>query len=118
MIKHKFAAIVCIFLFILIIVSIGYPGRFQSLSIPSTSEVSIGTQSKDSAWTWNLDKENNSFSAIDTTTGYTYSGDLAILPNGYLELTITSTSDPHIAIPESVFGHEISNTAFWFSLIS
>ena len=51
----------------------------------------LGTQSPGDVWNWTIGVSE--FSAENETLGYTYSGDVEQLGNGFLKLTISSTTD-------------------------
>lgn len=70
-----------------------------------------GTQGPGDVWTWILYGGQQSFFAENETLGYTYEGDYATLPNGFLKLTILSTTEPNMTTPAVAYAVEIPNTA-------
>lgn len=90
------------------IASLGACGGGGGGNAASSSTTYIGTQTPGDVWSWTINSD--SFSAKNLTTSYSYSGSKAVLPSGFLKLTITSTTDPNMTVPESVYALEYPNT--------
>jgi hypothetical protein len=92
--------------------SIGLPDNIVHQSSTSSEPVVyMSTLSKDDAWTWILNKENSSFSAINETSGFHYAGDFSRRPDGFLKMTINSTTDPGLTTSGLEYAYEIADTA-------
>lgn len=73
----------------------------------------FGTQSPGDAWSWTITKDANgsgTFSAVNSTTGKHYSGDVVTLSNKFLQLTVTVTDDSG-AVGGIAYAIEFPNTA-------
>ncbi|MBS1718745.1 MAG: hypothetical protein JSS72_13535 [Armatimonadetes bacterium] len=69
----------------------------------------LGTQRPGDVWSWTLNADT--FTATNSTLGYTYSGTKSTLSTGFLKLTITSTNDPGVTVGQSAYALEYPNTA-------
>jgi hypothetical protein len=73
----------------------------------------LGTQSPGDVWSWTIAKDSSgsgTFLATDSTTGKTYSGNVATLPNKFLRLSITASSDSG-AVGSIAYAIEFPGTA-------
>lgn len=80
----------------------------------SRTSTYLGTQSPGDVWRWTITMINGSgiCDAINETTGYTYSCRVTTLPNKFLKLTITATTDPNITtLPAYAYALEFPDTA-------
>ncbi len=85
-----------------------------TVALPSTA-IYVGTQSPGDYWLWTETTNNGSvtFSAVNNTKGFNYSGSLTLLTgnsSGFSELNITSSTDPNITTPTSAYELEIPST--------
>jgi len=70
-----------------------------------------GTQSPGDFWTWTLNRGNGRFDAKNEVTTYTYTGSYVNLPNGFLKITITDTTDPNSTAGDIFYAYELPGTA-------
>jgi hypothetical protein len=75
----------------------------------------VGTQSPGDYWSWTETTDNGSvtFTALNNTKDFNYSGSLTSLAgnsSGFSELNITSSTDPNITTPTSAYELEIPST--------
>lgn len=79
---------------------------------PRTSTY-LGTQNPGDVWSWTIEMDGStgSFSATNETLGYDYAGDVDTLPNDFLRLTVTSTTEPGMSIPAVAYAIEVPDTA-------
>jgi hypothetical protein len=85
-----------------------------TVALPSTA-IYVGTQSPGDYWSWTETTNNGSvtFTAVNNTKGFNYSGSLTSLTgnsSGFSELNITSSTDPNITTPTSAYELEIPST--------
>jgi hypothetical protein len=74
-----------------------------------TSAISyLGTQSPGDYWDWTLG--SGTFSAIDNTTGNTYSGTSTLVPSGFYKLSVTTSTDS-AAVGNSAYAFEVPGVA-------
>ncbi|GMR18657.1 MAG: hypothetical protein BMS9Abin33_1089 [Gammaproteobacteria bacterium] len=74
----------------------------------------MGTQAPGDVWSWTITTGSGgtgTFSASNDTLGYTYSGDVETLANGFLKLTITATTEPGLIPPAVAYALEFPDTA-------
>ena len=73
----------------------------------------LGTQNPGDVWTWTLvmDGSIGTFSATNETLDYDYSGDVDTLPNDFLRLTVTTSTEPGMTLPAIAYAIEIPYTA-------
>ena len=68
-------------------------------------------------WSWAIARDasgSGTFSAVNSTSGNTYSGTVVTLSNRSVQLTITATTDSNVVIGSSnatVYAIEFPNTA-------
>lgn len=95
-----------------VIFNLGACGGGNSGNAGSSSSAAsvtyLGTQTPGDVWRWTLNSD--SFTAENKTTNYSYSGSKAVLSSGFLKLTITSTTDPGMTVPQVVYALEYPNT--------
>jgi hypothetical protein len=75
---------------------------------PAAPRIYLGTQSPGDVWRWTL--RASSFDAVNLTTGHAYSGTQSPLPSGFLELTITASTDPGVTPPATAHALEVPDT--------
>ena len=95
----------------------GCGGGSHSSSTGSGGETSNsrsyqGTQSPGDPWHWTITTAGSTWTASNSTTGYTYSGTWSLLSSGFEELTVTQTTDPNVTVPTPLYGLEVPNTMF------
>src|SRR5579864_7172487 len=85
---------------------------------PTNAAISyFGTQSPGDSWSWTITKNSagsGTFSAVNNTSGKTYSGNVVTLSNKFLELTITTTTDSNVTVggaSATAYALEFPNTA-------
>jgi hypothetical protein len=107
-------AVTSILFFLLIASMFQLSGCGGSSSLSSGANLYFGTQSPGDAWSWTITRNSNgsgTFSAINSTSGNTYSGTVLTLSNKFLQLTITATTDSTVAIGSISYAVEFPNTA-------
>ena len=114
MMRKNIVVTSCIFLLVVLFAVLGCGGSNNDSS--SSSSVSsatsyLGTQSPGDVWTWNIDRTAATFSATNEITTYSYSGTVGMLPNDFLLLTVTGTTDPGLTPPALAYAYEVPNTA-------
>jgi hypothetical protein len=79
---------------------------------PRTSSY-LGTQNPGDVWSWTIEMDGStgSFSATNETLDHEYAGDVDTLPNDFLRLTVTSTTEPGMTIPATAYAIEVPDTA-------
>jgi hypothetical protein len=88
-----------------------------SADTSSSSASYFGTQSPGDVWSWTISRGptgSGTFSAVNNTSGNTYSGTVATLPNNFLQLTITATTDGSLVVGSNnatAYAIEFPNTA-------
>lgn len=84
----------------------------DSSSDDGSSRYYLGTQSRGDVWTWTIDttSRTGTFSATNEEDGYDYSGTVETLASGYLELTVTSSTEPGFTAPSTAYALEFPNT--------
>ena len=70
----------------------------------------LGTQSPGDVWTWTIDRDVGTFNATNETLAYTYSGTAATMTNGFLQLTINTSTDPGITPGDIAYAIEVPDT--------
>jgi hypothetical protein len=72
-----------------------------------------GTQSPGDFWSWTIDRGAGTFSAINNTKSFNYSGTLSALAGnpGISKLSVTSTTETGLTPPQSAYMIEVVNTA-------
>ncbi|NNF97886.1 MAG: hypothetical protein HKM93_00765 [Desulfobacteraceae bacterium] len=73
----------------------------------------IGTQSPGDVWSWTITMTGGTgiFDATNETLDYEYAGDVSMLPSGFLNLTITSSTDPDTLPGDRTYALEFPDTA-------
>lgn len=89
-------------------------------SEPIRTSTYLGTQNPGDVWTWTIEINGGtgSFTAINETLGFNYAGNVDLLPNNYLRLTYTSSTEPEWPIPSTGYAFEVPNTALIVKLNS
>jgi hypothetical protein len=101
-------------LFVLLIALTFQLGGCGGNSASSGANSYFGTQSPGDAWSWTITRDSSgsgTFSAIDNTSGSTYSGTVLTLSNKFLQLTIAVTNDSTVAVGSISYAVEFPNTA-------
>jgi len=78
----------------------------------SSTRTYIGTQTPGDVWSWELTTSGGSgtFTAVNETLGYEYSGTVSTLPNRFLELIVTSSTEPGFTAPAEAYALEYPDT--------
>jgi hypothetical protein len=81
----------------------------------SRTSIYVGTQNPGDVWSWTLTMDGSigSFSATNETLGYDYSGDVGILPNDFLRLTVTAATEPGATLPAVAYAYEVPYMALF-----
>ncbi len=91
----------------------GCGGSGSSSSTGSTTQSYFGTASPGDAWQSSITKNssgNGTFTASNQTMGVTYNGTVSTLPNKFLKLTFTSSTDANV-VGKSAYAIEFPGTA-------
>jgi len=73
----------------------------------------LGTQSPGDVWSWTIVVDgggNGTFEATNETLVRNYSGTVSTLPNKYLKLLVTATTDTTLTVPATAYALEVPNT--------
>jgi len=81
-----------------------------------TNNTYQGTQSPGDLWTLTVDDIADTFSATDESTGFNYAGSFTVLPNGFDETTINSSTDPNRPAGTNGYAMEVPGVALVMSL--
>ncbi len=104
----RVALVLCLFL----VPAAGLPacGGGGGGATPDAARDYVGTQSPGDLWTWSV-LPGGTWSAANSTLGYTYAGTWTTLPSSYLELTITETTEPGASVGDKAYALEVPDTA-------
>ena len=100
----------------IVIAAFGWEQNYTvTVTVASTTANYVGTQSPGDYWSWTETTDNGSgtFTALNNTKDFNYSGSLTSLTgnsSGFSELNITSSTDPNITTPTSAYELEIPST--------
>jgi len=112
--KRSPRAPIYVLLVVLAAVSVSILGGCGSSS-SSASTNFAGTQSPGDFWSWTVDNNAGTFTAVNNTKNYNYSGSVSALSGnsaGISKLSVTSTTDPGLTtLPQSAYVVELPNTA-------
>ena len=87
-----------------------------SVSASGTANVYIGTQSQGDVWLFVTNSAASQFSGVNQTTGFQYAGTTTLLPNGFVQTTTQTSSDPNLSVGSVGYGVEVAGVGATFAL--
>ena len=90
-------------------IGVALSGCGGSLTANSASHSYLGTQGPGDVWAWDL--TGATYTATNQTLNHHYSGTKAVLPTGFLKLTVQNTDDPNVTVGQSAYALELPGTA-------
>jgi hypothetical protein len=87
-----------------------------TITATGTANVYFGTQSPGDVWLFVTIPSAGEFSATDQTSGFTYTGTVQVLPNGFEQTVISASNDPNFPAGSTGYGVEVPGVGAMFTL--